>query len=227
MASKLLSGVKVPDGRTIYVRESDGESSITGTHGDAINNLTVDVIKQSIDKLDNADIVIIQLKMPKESVDFVIQYCQAHNKRLIINPAPADPNKLDISKISSSTYLTPNRDEALALFPGLSIQEIVTQHPNVIITRGRDGVMYYLNGEVKTMAALKEGLENTLDVTGAGDTFTGTFATAISEGMAFEKAIDFARIASGIKVQKKEAQKGIPQRADIEKALEQEQRQWR
>jgi len=220
---KAVLGLKKPDGRTIYVRGHDGENAMTG-YGEAIGHLTPEVIEGRREDLDNADIIIIQYKMPKESVDFVIEYCKENRKKLIVNPAPPEQAKLDISKMSSITYLTPNQYEAPELFPGLSFEEIVTRYPNVIITLGKDGVMYYDNGAVKTLPALEV---ECIDTTGAGDTFTGAFATAVSEGKSLEEAVLFGRTAAGMKVKQKGAQPGIPNRPEIEKAIRNEREEIR
>lgn len=212
---KVIHGLKRPDYRVIYVRISDGEYIRTG-RGYAINQLTPNVIQENIEKLDDADVIIIQLKMPKESIDFVGTYCKQYNKKLIVNPAPAEQDKLDVLQINQITYLTPNQSEARTLFPGLSNEEIVTRYPNVVITLGKDGVIYYDKGAVKRLAALNV---KCIDSTGAGDTFTGAFTTAICDGKSLEEAVLFARTAAGLKVQKAGAQIGMPTKDEIIKNL--------
>ena len=69
--------------------------------------------------LENADIVAIQMKMPQETVKFVIEYCKQNNKPLVIDPTP--PEKANIlmeegaKLLGDAAYLTPNEEEAFAL----------------------------------------------------------------------------------------------------------------
>ena len=49
-----------------------------------------------------------------------------------------------------------------------------------------------------------------VDTTGAGDTFNGAFAHAITNGQSIEEAVFFANIAASLSVEKFGAQGGMP-----------------
>ena len=62
---------------------------------------------------------------------------------------------------------------------------------------------------------------NVVDTTGAGDTFTGALATALTEGFAIADAIRFANHAAALAVTNSGAQPAIPDRIQVDTFLEQ------
>jgi ribokinase len=53
------------------------------------------------------------------------------------------------------------------------------------------------------------------DTTAAGDTFNGALAVALAEGMALERALEFANAAAALSVTRLGAQASIPTRAEV------------
>ena len=235
---KVLEG-KNTDGRIINV-DKNGENRMMG-YGDCVKELKPDVINMTI--LEMADIVAIQMKMPQETVRFVIDYCQKHNKPLVIDPTP--PEKASIllenggALLRKGTYFTPNEEEAFALIKyaeGKTIAEIkkefnatpkeqrlkmiedfVAKHPNVIATVGGDGVIYQSKGKVVIKATYPTECK---DSTGAGDTFNGAFIASIARGESVDQAVDFGLMASSMKVRHEGAQNGVPDYETTKKELE-------
>lgn len=235
---KVLKG-KTTDGRIIDV-DKNGENRMKG-YGDCIKELKPELIDMTI--LEKADIVAIQMKMPQETVKFVIEYCKQNNKPLVIDPTP--PEKANIlmeegaKLLGDAAYLTPNEEEAFALIKYgegkditqikkefketpkevrlQMIQDFVAKHPNVIATIGGDGVIYH-NGK----GAIRKRTFPTecKDSTGAGDTFNGAFIASLARGEKLDKAIEFGLMASSIKVRYEGAQNGVPTYEEVTKALD-------
>lgn len=230
---------KSTDGRIIDV-DKNGENRMKG-YGDCIKELLPEKIDMTI--LEKADIVAIQMKMPHETVRFVIDYCKKHNKPLVIDPTP--PEKANIlmeenaKLLGEAAYLTPNEEEAFALIKYAEgkdisqikkefketpkdvrlkmIQDFVQKHPNVIATIGGDGVIYH-NGQ----GAIRKRTFPTecKDSTGAGDTFNGAFIASLARGEKLDRAIEYGLMASSIKVRYEGAQNGVPTYEETTKALE-------
>jgi ribokinase len=59
-----------------------------------------------------------------------------------------------------------------------------------------------------------------VDTTAAGDTFVGSFAVALAEGMELRAACMFAQSAAALAVTKLGAQSSIPFRAEVEQQLQ-------
>ena len=54
-----------------------------------------------------------------------------------------------------------------------------------------------------------------VDTTGAGDTFNGILAAALSDGVPFKEAVVLANLGAGLSVQKLGAQTGMPTRKEV------------
>lgn len=239
-----FKGVKVldktaTDGRIIQV-DANGDNRMMG-YGDCIKQLTPELIDPEI--LDAADIVAIQLKMPPETSRYVIEYCKAHNKTLVIDPTPPEKSPLLVENqydlLNQAAYLTPNEEEAFALIKyqeGKDIKDIrkefnatpkeirlkmiedfVAQHPNVIATIGSDGVIYSSNGKVIRKPTYPTECK---DSTGAGDTFNGAFLSSLSRGESLDTAIEYGLMASSMKVKHRGAQNGVPTYEETKRELE-------
>ena len=103
-----ISGVetleeKKTDGRLVEVTtqgKDKGQNKMIG-FGDCIKHITPEMLKKHEDILSNSDIVMIQLKMPANTVKFIIEYCTEHGKTIIVDPAP----EKNISAILESDLL--------------------------------------------------------------------------------------------------------------------------
>ena len=242
---KVLKG-KNTDGRIIDV-DKNGENRMKG-YGDCIKELKPESIDMTI--LENADIVAIQMKMPQETVKFVIEYCKNNNKPLVIDPTP--PEKANILMLDNAkllmeaTYFTPNEEEAFALIKYAEgkdivqikkefketpkevrlqmIQEFVAKHPNVVATIGGDGVIYH---DGKNVIRKRTFPTECKDSTGAGDTFNGAFIAALVRKEKLDKAIEYGLMASSMKVRFEGAQNGVPTYEDTKRMIEMYERNSR
>jgi ribokinase len=137
-----------------------------------------------------------------------------------MNPAPAQ--KLDDYLLKGLFLITPNETEA-SLLTGIPVNDKASAHKaagfflergvhNVIITLGAQGAYFRNNTEE---FILKAPAVNAVDTTAAGDTFNGAIAVALTDGMNWTKAIEFAIEAASISVTRLGAQSSIPSRKEI------------
>lgn len=182
--------------------------------------VTIDLVKENIKLLEEADIVITQLEIPMETVEYIGQKCKELKKTFILNPAPG--RKLSNKLLETVTYLTPNETE-LALISGLNTDDSESMKKacdelakkgvkNLLITLGSKGVYFFNEKVQKVIPAFKV---DAVDTTAAGDCFNGTFAAFISKGYEAEEAIKFAQRASSICVQRKGAIPSLPRLEEI------------
>lgn len=169
------------------------------------------MVEKHLKLIDSCDIVMLQMEIPLETIDYVIDYAHSKGKTIILNPAPAQV--LSKEAIEKSTYITPNEIEIKTIFGDLPEEDILSRYPNkVVMTKGREGV-YFHNGEkLIHVEALKTKV---VDTTGAGDTFNGAFAVGIGEGKTLEEATRFANRAASIAITKMGAQIAMPTRAEL------------
>ncbi|MEJ9313817.1 ribokinase [Priestia megaterium] len=202
------------DSGTAHIILAEGDNSIVVVKG-ANDYITPDYVEKAKEKIKEADIVLIQQEIPEETVEYVAQLCQELKVPLLLNPAPARPLKAEV--IEQVSYITPNEHEAELLFEGKEKEEVLKQYPNkLFITEGKQGVRYF-NGEKEVLVPSYQ--VETIDTTGAGDTFNAALAVALAEGMGFEKGIQFANRAASLSVTKFGAQGGMPARKEVEESL--------
>ncbi len=118
--------------------------------------------------------------------------------------------------------ITPNETEA-ELISGIAVHDIDSAEQAarnlyhrgvkvVIITLGSKGALLFTGDKA---ILIPSPAVNALDTTAAGDVFNGAMAVAISEGMDFEEAVNFACKAASISVTRMGAQSSAPNRLEI------------
>ncbi|GAK07934.1 ribokinase [Geomicrobium sp. JCM 19038] len=166
-----------------------------------------DVIQQST-------IVVFQLETPLPFIEEMISIAHYENVDIILNPAPAV--QLSSRILEQATYITPNETECDILF-GVSPEEAVRNYPNkVIVTLGKNGAMYCNGHSVVRIAGFDT---EAVDSTGAGDTFNGALAVALTDQLPLNEALEFANAAASLSVEKHGAQQGMPTREEVHKRL--------
>ncbi|PHF94313.1 ribokinase [Bacillus wiedmannii] len=168
------------------------------------------VVDRSKDLLIKADMVVLQLEIPLETVEYVLAICEEHNIPVMLNPAPAQVLSENI--LEKATYITPNEHECRIVLDDFTspIEDLLAKYPNkLLMTEGSKGVRFHNGTEIVHVPSIAVDV---VDTTGAGDTFNGALAVALSEGETLQKAIRFANIAGGLSVTRLGAQGGMPTR---------------
>ena len=202
----------VPSG-SAHITIVDGDNSIVYIPG-ANNAIDSARIEKLSDLIQSSDIVVIQNELPQAVVEKIVETCFAHHVKVIYNPAPA--RKVNQNLLEKATYLTPNESEFKLLFPELTISEGLAKYPNqLIVTMGSKGVYYHDGTSEKQISSYTV---TPVDTTGAGDTFNGAFAVAITAGMDLESSIRFGNLAASLSIQKFGAQGGMPSLAEMKES---------
>ena len=191
----------------IVLAEEDNSIVVVQGANALVNKSVVD---RSKDLLVKADMVVLQLEIPLETVKYVLAICEEHNIPVMLNPAPAQVLSEDI--LEKATYITPNEHECRIVLDDFTspIEDLLAKYPNkLLMTEGSNGVRFYNGTEIVHVPSIAVDV---VDTTGAGDTFNGALAVALSEGETLQKAIRFANIAGGLSVTKLGAQGGMPTR---------------
>ncbi|SCB90555.1 Ribokinase [Bacillus thuringiensis] len=191
----------------IVLAEEDNSIVVVQGANALVNESVVDCSK---DLLIKADMVVLQLEIPLETVKYVLAICEEHNIPVMLNPAPAQVLSEDI--LEKATYITPNEHECRIVLDDFTspIEDLLAKYPNkLLMTEGSKGVRFHNGTEIVHVPSIAVDV---VDTTGAGDTFNGALAVALSEGETLQKAIRFANIAGGLSVTKLGAQGGMPTR---------------
>lgn len=199
---------------TAHIILADGDNSIIVVKA-ANDHVTPDYVAQALEVIQGSDIVMIQQEIPEETVTYVSQICADANVPLLLNPAPARP--VNQTVIKNLSYITPNEHEAAVVFEGQALAEALRQHPNrLFVTEGSNGVRYYDGQQEVVVPTYKV---ESVDTTGAGDTFNAAFGVALAEGQSLQDALRFGNRAASLSVTKFGAQGGMPTRQEVEEQL--------
>ena len=182
--------------------EPNGQNRIFVVKGanDALKPADVDA---AADVLKSADCIVLQFEIPVETVYYTVSFARKHGIRCILNPAPAQP--VDIAALQDLDYFVPNESEAETI-TGSSVKSVEDAKNcaeklvkggirRVIITLGAKGSLFASRDETVHVPPFAV---QSVDSTGAGDAFIGSFAVFLGEGVPETEAVRRANLYAGL-----------------------------
>ncbi len=212
-----------PSGVALILVNPAGENSIAVASG-ANARLRPGHVRRARAAFQQADLVLLQLETPLDTVRAAVQLAAETGARVILNPAPAQA--LPRALLRRIFLLTPNAGEA-GLLTGVAARSragavqaakklLATGVQNVIITLGSRGALL---ASRECLCVMPPFDVKPVDTTAAGDVFNGALAVSLAEGRSLPEAARFAAAAAAISVTRRGAQPSIPSRLEIEKLL--------
>ncbi len=210
---------ETPSGIAMINVDDQGENAIAVASGANMRLTPVDV-ERARDAISQADILVLQLEVPVDVVEYAIQIAWDHDVDVVLNPAPA--RDLDDRLLERVTYLTPNELETGSL-TGMAIddEESASQAArkllkrgvrNVVITMGASG-SWWANSDGCGM--IRAPAVSAVDTTAAGDAFNGGLAVAIARGKDLQHAVTYANCVGACAVTRAGAQPSLPTEHDV------------
>ena len=208
-----------PSGVALIMVDEQGENSIAVASG-ANAKLSANDVRAARSVITNADVLLMQLETPVETVIAAAKMAADEGVRVLLNPAPAQ--KLQHELLKNISIITPNETEA-ELLTGIKVidEESAAEAAHslqnlgpqiVLITLGAMGV-FVLSEHFEGLAPSFK--QDAIDTTAAGDVFNGALATAIAKDVEFLEAVRFAQAAAAISVTRLGAQPSAPQKLEI------------
>jgi len=200
--------------------EPNGQNRILVVKGanDAVTPADVDA---AADVLKSADCIVLQFEIPLETVYYTIGFARKNGIRCILNPAPAQ--KVDMSAIVDLDYFVPNESEAETI-TGMPVKTV--DHAKLcagkLIAGGIRRVIITLGAKGSLLAGVDACQHvppfdvKSVDSTGAGDAFIGSFAVFLGEGMTELDAVRRANLYAGLSTTAVGTQKSFYERARFE-----------
>lgn len=219
----VLEDESAPSGVALIFVAANGENSI-GVASGANSRLATADVEEASPLIAAADVLIMQLETPLETIDLAASIGAQNGVNVILNPAPAQP--LSDSLLQNISILTPNESEA-ELLTGVPVADEAGAAKaakvlhgkgvaTVVVTLGARGA--YVSSDHYT--GLVPAFEvSAVDTTAAGDVFNGALAVALSEDQPLQQAVRFASAAAGLSVTILGAQPSAPLRRDINALL--------
>jgi ribokinase len=216
----IVSDENLPSGVALITVDKAGENSIVVASGANANLKPADIGEDARKQIAEASILLMQLEIPMETVEFAARQAAAHGVRVILNPAPVDI--LTTELLSHIDIITPNQTEA-EMISGIKVVDIESSKKaarvicekgvnSVVITMGARGSVIF---HKETFSVVPAPVVKAIDTTAAGDVFNGALAVALSEGQELPAAVDFANRAAAISVTRLGAQQSIPYRNEL------------
>jgi ribokinase len=197
--------------------EANGQNRILVVKGanDALKPAHVDAAAEI---LTAADCIVLQFEIPLETVYYTIEFARKHGILCILNPAPAQP--VDLHALKDLDYFVPNESEAEAITesPVKNVEDakncaqklVAGGIRRVIITLGANGSLLATRGG---SAHVPPFAVNSVDSSGAGDAFIGSFAVFLAEGVPEKEAVHRANLYAGLSTTGVGTQKSFYDRA--------------
>lgn len=217
--SHLLTDETLPSGTALITVNKHGENTIVVASG-ANAALSPGDLKQAEQLIAESSIVLMQLEIPIETVEYVAAIAASKKVKVVLNPAPAQ--SLNDTLFQHLFIITPNETEA-EILTGIKVNNIASAEEaalklkakgvdNVIITLGSEGALVLHENIFTHVPACKA---DAVDTTAAGDVFNGALVVGLSEGMHMLDAVAFACKASAISVTRFGAQASAPYRKEV------------
>jgi ribokinase len=208
-----------PSGVAFILIDARGENCIAVASGanDLLAPADIEAARAAIAA---ADVVLVQLEIPLETVRYAVAVAKAAGRRVILNPAPARPLAADL--LRDIDLITPNETEA-ELLCGVTITDPASAAAaadrlralgpaKAIVTLGPQGCLV---AEASGRTHVAGHAVTAVDTVAAGDVFNGCLAVALGEGLDLAAAARFANAASAIAVTRPGAQASAPWRHEI------------
>jgi ribokinase len=182
-------------------------------------------IDDKFSQIDGSDIILLQLEIPLDTVEYVLEKVKDQGKIIILDPAPAQKIKDKLYKYID--FITPNETE-IKILTGkevncqedlISAAEVLLNKgvKNVIAKAGSKGAFIINNQGIEAVKGFKV---KTVDTTAAGDTFNGALAYALSNDNTVKESVIFACAAAAISTTGLGAQGAMPTVEQVRRILE-------
>src|SRR6202049_3863170 len=153
--------------------------------------------------LKTVDCMVLQFEIPLETVYYSVAFAHKNGIRCIVNPAPAQP--VDLNALAGLDYFVPNESEAETI-TGMPVRNVDDAKKcaekllsggveRVILTLGANGALLAGHGGMEHIPAFSV---KSIDSTGAGDAFIGSFAVFLGEGLPEREAVRRANLYAGL-----------------------------
>jgi len=175
-------------------------------------------VDAAADLLKTVDCMVLQFEIPLETVYYSASFARKNGIRCVVNPAPAQP--VDLNALAGLDYFVPNESEAESI-TGMPVRNVDEAKicakkllsggvKRIILTLGANGSLLAGGDGMEHVPAFSV---KSIDSTGAGDAFIGSFAVFLGEGLPEREAIRRANLYAGLSTTGVGTQKSFYDRA--------------
>ncbi len=216
---------EAPSGVALITVDDAGDNVIVVAPG-ANLKLSPEDVRKAQSVIASSGAVAAQLEVPLETVEFAARLASDAGVPFILDPAPAQ--KLSPEFLRMVDVLTPNETEA-EILSGIKVtdEKSALVAAKDLLERGVKAVILTM-GAKGYLLATKDGTEfvpsvkvDAVDVTAAGDAFTGSLAVGLAQGKTLRDTALFANHVAALSVTKMGAQSSMPDAGQVENFMKQ------
>ena len=160
---------------------------------------------------ETADLILIQLEIPMETVEFTIELAKKYNVEVGLYAAPAE--KLSEELINDLSFVVAKSSELETIFGTGAKDEILHRFPNKLFIRDDANSTTYFDGT--EMRYQRDHNSEIVYTMGMGDAFVAGFSIAMCHQNSIEDCVNFGNAVSFKVSEERGSQKGLPKLADI------------
>lgn len=217
--------VRGSSGVAVIFTGAGGQNSIVVVPG-SNGKLTRKEFERHSAALDGAGIVLAQLEIPLETVEYLAETAEKKGIPLMLDPAPA--RELPASLLRKISWITPNETETMTLLKcmeddlaGTGAESAADDFlsrgvRNVALKLGARGCLIAADGKKEFVPAFKV---DAVDTTAAGDAFNGAFAVGLMRGLTARESASYACTVAAISVTRAGAQPSLPTEQEVQTFL--------
>jgi ribokinase len=223
-----VDAVPGASGVALITTDAKAENAITVVPG-ANAQLSPADLDAHIALIRSAGILLTQLEIPLETVEYLAQIATEQRIPIMLDPAPA--RLLSVALLRHVDWLTPNETETAVLLghdPRELSDDLIEDSATALLQQGSRNVILKL-GNRGCYLALSDGTRKLLrafsveavDTTAAGDAFNGAFAVALMNGQNPVDSAEWASAVAAIAVTRHGAQASMPTAGEVDRFMEQ------
>lgn len=221
--SGVATAQDTPSGTAFIEVIPSGENRIVVDQG-ANDVLNPEMVRACEKQIADCDVYMSQLENPLDAVVEGLRIAKAHNRTVVLDPAPAKPLPDEVFALCD--VLTPNETE-LQILTGMSTETleeaiaaartlIAKGARSVINKRGSAGALLVTADE----AVLYPGYTvEAVDTTAAGDSFNAGLSVGLARGLAMSDAIRLGNAVGAISTTQRGAQAAMPRMDAVERLM--------
>lgn len=211
-------------GSALIMRNTLGQKSILVAQG-ANADLSIEDIESKIDVIKNSSILLTQLEIPVETIEYSIREAKRQGIVIILNASPAIKLSDDLLKLVDIIIINQVEAEIItgkiashieaAAKAGQSLLDKGVS--KIIITMDNTGALLVSKEKTKPFPYFKTRVK---DKSGVSSAFSGALAGALHNGAGIDESIEFANAVSSITISREGVQSSFPKLEEVKKFID-------
>ena len=211
--SRILE-TSTPTSKAFILVDQEGENQIAVVPG---ANYSPKLKEQNFQ--DGPGLLVLQLEIGNDNNLVVAKLAKKAGWKVVLTPAPS--SEFDSKLLEFIDIITLNETEVTQIAGGADFEsagaELSKSVGLVFVTQGAQGVSVFADGQ--HLGHVDARAVDSIDATGAGDTFCGYVVAGLAQGLAPLEAAELGTVAAGISVQSRGASNSIPLRQEVDSLM--------